>query len=56
MNGAIVELDALTDAVGAAAENNDARLVADFGLIRLVGPVQIGVTASNSAAQVSTCL
>ena len=44
MDAAVVELDALADAVGAGAEDHDALFVArlDLGLVRVIGLVVVG--------------
>ena len=57
VHAAIVEFDALSDPVGASAEDDH---LLPAGRARLafssIGGIQIGVCASNSAAQVSTRL
>jgi hypothetical protein len=43
VHAAVVELDALADAVGAAAEDDDLAAIADLGLVlALVGGVEVG--------------
>ena len=63
MDGGVVELDALADADGAGAEDDDglAGIVALGDELRslvllVIGAVEIGVSALNSAPQVSTIL
>ena len=55
MDAAVVELDALADAVRAAAEHHDLLLIGRLRLaLFLVGRVHVGGVVANSAAQVST--
>ena len=43
MNAAVVEFDALADAVGASAQNHDLSAVGDRGLVRrVVGRIVVG--------------
>jgi hypothetical protein len=57
MHAAVVELDALADAVGAAAQHHDLLARGRLGLaLVLVGRIQVGRLVANSAAQVSTRL
>ena len=60
VDGGVVELDALTDADGAGAQHHDDRLAAAGegpGFAELIkSGIEIGVSASNSAPQVSTIL